>query len=90
MRSRASDNEGVLLLLCEILLRQPQLEIFLQARRNLQKTNPRIPLAVSPCDLAARLDRIARARQLKRDLERALHIEIALEMHPDPALAQVQ
>lgn len=90
MQSRASANEGVFLLLCEILLRQPQLEIFLQASRNIQKTNPRISLAVSPCDLAARLDRVARARQLKRDLERLPHIEIALEMHSDPALAQVQ
>jgi hypothetical protein len=90
MQSRASDNEGVFLLLREILLRQPQLQVLLQARRNIQKTNPGIPLAISPCDLAARLDRVARARQLKRNLERLPHIEIALEMHPDPALAEVQ
>lgn len=90
MRNRASDNKGVVLLLREILLRKPQLQILLQARRNIQKTNPGIPLAVSPCDLAARLDRVARARQLKRDLERVPRIEIALEMHPDPALAQIQ
>lgn len=77
-------------LLREILLGQPQLQILLQAGRNLQKTDPGVALPVGPCDLAARLDRVAGAGKPERDLDLLPHVEIAPQMHADATLAQIQ